>query len=77
MEIQCHQHRGPVDGVRRQDVFADQMDVRRPESQTGRPAVRKILERRDVIDERVEPDIGDVLLVEGQFDAPREPGFRS
>src|SRR5581483_3294772 len=45
----------------------------RPE--LGREPAR--LERAHVGEERVEPDVGDVAVVERQLDAPREPGLRA
>ena len=62
------QHARPVDRVRLQDVLADQVLDVRPELREAR--VARAAERRDVVDQRVEPDVGDVLVVERQRDAP-------
>ncbi len=65
------QHGRPVDPVRLQDVLADQVLDVLPEP--ARLLVARVRDRRVVVDQRVEPDIGHVLVVEGQRDAPLEP----
>ena len=68
-----HQHRGPEDRVELQDVLADDVE-RRPE------LVRQVLvrvrerERRVVVQERVEPDVEDVVRVPRDLDAPGQLG---
>ena len=62
------QHGRPVHRVRGQDVLADQV-------MAGRPVAagfdfRHLAVHRHVVDQRVEPDVGDVLVVEGQGHAP-------
>ena len=52
-----------------ENVFADQMDVRGPES-IDRGLWAQVFQGGNIIHERVEPDIGDVILVERQLDAP-------
>ena len=76
LEVQRHQHRGPIDRVGREDVLADEMHISGPESIDGRFGLQ-VLERGDVIHERIEPDVGHVVLIERQLDAPGEPGFWS
>ena len=67
------QHGRPVDAVRLEDILADQVlrVIGRPQVSIER-AVR-IADGGDVVDEGVEPDIGHVLVVEGQRDAPLKP----
>ena len=62
------EHGRPVDAVGLQDVLADQVLRHRPESPEELPV--RVAERADVVDQGVEPDVGDVLVVEGQRDAP-------
>ena len=54
------------------DVLADDVDVRRPEFEFR---VREC--GAGVIHQRVEPDVGDELLVEGQGNAPVQPRQRT
>ena len=68
------EHGGPVDAVRLEDVLADQVLDVGPELLVERAV--GVAESREVVDQRVEPDVGDVLVVEGQRDAPREPRLR-
>ena len=64
------QHNRPVDGMRRhEDVLAD--DVVRLA-----PDLRAVRHGRVVIDERIEPHVGDVARVERQRDAPLEALLR-
>src|SRR5438105_4911671 len=67
-EVQSHQDRGPVHGVCREDVFADEVQDRvvgRRFRGVGGPVLlegglrRQILQRRDVVHQCVEPDVGD------------------
>mgnify|MGYP000863211331 CR=1 FL=1 len=75
--LERHQHGGPVHGVRGENIFPDQMDIGGPVTQSGRLSLRQVFERGDVIDQRIEPDVGDIVLVEGKFDAPGESRFGS
>ncbi len=68
--LQRHQHGGPVDGMCRQNVLADEVDVGRPESMADRLLTRQVFQSGHIIHQRVEPDVGDILLIEGQFNAP-------
>ena len=68
-----HQKRRPVDGVEAHDVFADEVDV-------GRPIALELLtvefERRDVVRERVHPDVDDVIRRAWERNAPGDGGAR-
>ena len=75
------EHDRPVNAVRgHQNVFADDVRVAGPEfleiGQT-RSVLSKVSGEGGVIHQRVEPDIGDVIPVEGEFDPPGQAGFRS
>ncbi len=61
------EHDRPEQAVRLEDVLGDEVLDVRPVA-LDRPAVDQ---GRVVVDERVEPDVGDVLLVPRQRDAPR------
>ena len=68
------EHGGPVDAVGLQDVLGDEVLRHRPEGPEQLPV--RVAERAHVVDQGVEPDVGDVLVVEGQRDPPREAGAR-
>ena len=72
--IHAHQHRGPNDGVEADDLLADEMHIGRPEGLVV--AVRIFVvheaERRRVVEQRVDPDVHDMLGVEVNRDAPLE-----
>ncbi len=55
------------------DVFADHVQRRGPPSPERRAIVIAEPQRRDVVDERVEPDVHHALRVERQRDAPGLP----
>ncbi len=57
----------------RQDILPDEVDIGRPEPVTNRFLARKIFQRGHVIDQGIEPDIGDVVVIERQFNAPGKP----
>jgi len=59
-----------------EDVFADQVVAGGPPFLKGL-RVLEIADARDVVDERVEPDVADVIGVERQLNSPREPRFRA
>jgi hypothetical protein len=77
------QHAEPVDAVGGdQDVLAD--DVHRALVGGPEPEIRQsgigrgvVSGEGDVVDERVEPDIGDEVGVEGDLDAPAQALFRA
>ena len=71
-----HQERGPVDGVKADDLLADQVDVNRPQALVvrPRPVVLSIADRAHVGRERVEPDVEHVLGIVGQGDSPAQRG---
>ncbi|MEZ4236358.1 MAG: hypothetical protein R3F59_09395 [Myxococcota bacterium] len=59
----------------REDVLAQQLPGGRPELRLA-PAER-LLEPRHVVQQRVEPDVADVVPVERQLDAPAHPRLRA
>ena len=65
------QERRPVDRVEAHDVLADDVQVRRPVAPERRLLVGKA-DGGDVVGERVDPDVHDVLFVAGHLDAPVE-----
>ena len=69
------QHRGPEDRVRLQDVLRDEMLARPPEPRELVPV--RVADRRQVVDQRVEPDVADVAPIEGQLDPPVESRLRT
>src|ERR1017187_289326 len=66
------EHDRPIDRVKFYNVLADDMNVRRPKLKFR---MRKSDAR--VIHQRVEPDVGDEFLVEGQGNAPVQPRQRT
>ena len=71
-----HQERRPIDGVEAHDVLADHVQI-------GRPVFLEFLavgigkaDGGDVIGQRIDPDIHDVLGIAGHLDAPVEGGAR-
>ena len=64
------QHRRPDHGVELEDVLADDVERRRPERVRQVLAVRAEAERRVVVEQRVEPDVEDVLGIPRDLDAP-------
>ena len=71
-----HEEDRPVDGVETNDVLADQMNVRRPEFLVVLivVAVRVVAAERDIVGQRVEPDVDNVTRVKIDRDAPGERG---
>ena len=66
----AHEHRRPIDAVEPGDVLADDMQIRRPPRlEQARRQLAKV-EGRDVVDERIDPDVDDAVLVERDRDAP-------
>ena len=74
-QIEGHQDRGPDDGMEAHDLLADEMDVGGPEFREFLRVVEEA-RRRDIIRQRVEPDIDYMLFVAGHGDAPVEGGAR-
>ena len=70
-----HQERRPVHRVEADDVLADDVRVRRPVAPVGVALVR-IADARNVVGQRVDPDIHHVLRIAGHLDAPVEGGAR-
>ena len=72
--IHAHQHRGPDDGVEADDLLADEMHIGRPEGLVVAVGVFVVheAERRRVVEQRVDPDVHDMLGVEVNGDAPLE-----
>ena len=66
-----HQHRRPIHGMEPQDVLPDEMDVGGPHAREPL-RVRAVPGRREVVRERVEPDVADVVRVPRQRDPPAE-----
>ena len=77
-QAQRHQEDGPVDGMEADDVLADDVHVRRPVfgEQRVRIPVRVVAEAGDVVGQRVQPHIHDVLGIEPDGDTPGEGGAR-
>ena len=72
-----HQKCRPVDAVEAGDLLADEVQVGRPEFlEFGLVCgiIAAVAEGGDVVGQRVEPDVDDVLLVAGNGDAPGEAG---
>ncbi len=61
--------------MRGENVFADEL-VRGGPPLVEFGVVAFVADGGDVVEQRVEPDVGDELLVERQLDAPREARFR-
>ena len=74
--IHAHQHGRPDDGVETDDLLADKMHVSRPEGLVITVGVLVIHEaqRRGVVEQRVDPDVDDMLGVKVDRDAPLEAG---
>ena len=75
-EVEAHQEDRPVNGMEADDVLTDEVEIRRPELVEHRVAVsvRIIAETGDIVRERVEPYIYDVLRILDDRDAPLEGG---
>ena len=72
------QHAGPVDAVGRdQDVLADDVMVTRPALFKERLIRATVAREADVVDQRVEPDIGHVAGIKRDLDAPLEAALRT
>jgi len=64
-----HQHGGPVNGMRREDVLADQVGGVFPKREEI-VIVRGKTGRCYVVDQGVEPDISDIIGIEGYLHSP-------
>ena len=75
---QRHQEDGPVNRVEPDDIFSDQMKIRRPllMIETAAVPIRVIADAGDVVAERVKPDIHDMPRIEIHGDAPLEARSR-
>ncbi len=76
LDPSAHQKRRPVNGVEPDNVLADHMDIGRPVFPALRAFVR-IARRRDVIGERIDPHIHDVLGIVGYWNTPIERRARN
>ena len=59
---------------RHKDILADYMEIHRP---VIIELFCPIPDCRDVVYQGIEPDVGDVLRIERQFDSPGQAGFWS
>src|SRR5882762_3688755 len=66
-----HQEGGPIDGVKTDDVFADEVKVGGP---VAAPFVSGAADGAEIGGERVEPDVKDVRLFTGDGNAPANGG---
>ena len=73
---QRHEEDRPIDGVEADDILADEMDVRRPEllKVLVMVAVRVPAAEGDIVGQRVQPDVDNVLPVKCDRHAPVEGG---
>ncbi|MCG3173220.1 MAG: hypothetical protein GMKNLPBB_01398 [Myxococcota bacterium] len=69
-------HGGPVHGVGSQDILADQVVIGGPEA-LETAITRAVANSADIIDERVKPHIGHVVLIKWERNAPRQAGART
>ena len=69
-----HQERGPVDAVEADDLLADEVQVGGPEGFVLAVVGAAPAQGGDVVGQRIEPDVDDVLLVARHGDAPVEAG---
>src|SRR5256886_17299016 len=67
-ELGGEQHRGPDDAMKPRDPLAHHVEIGRPQAVV---AGRREAGGREVVDERVEPDVYGLLRVAGERDAPR------
>src|SRR5581483_5293944 len=66
----CHQKRRPVDAVKADNFFANHLQIGRPVLLKLAGIARSVAERRNVIRERVQPDINHMSRIIGHRDAP-------
>ena len=70
------QQRRPVDRVELEDVLADEVEGRRPEAVGQVVPVAGEAERGDVVEQRVEPDVEDLVGIPRDRDPPLQPRAR-
>ena len=75
-DVHGAEHGRPVDGVGGKNVLADQVIGGRPPL-LERFVVLPVADAGDVVDQRVEPDVADVVAVERKFDSPVKPRLRA
>ena len=71
-QVERHEHGWPDDRVEPDDLLAYKVHVARPVSVEVVVRVVSVTERSDIVGERVNPYINDVLLVKADRDAPIE-----
>ena len=76
-KLESHQHSRPDDRVEAHDVLCDHVSVGRPVLVVVVVPVVEIAEGGDIVGERVDPDIDDVLVVKGYGNAPLEGRARN
>ena len=71
-----HQEDRPVDGMEADDILADQVHVRGPETlvMLVMVAVRIVAAEGDIVGQRVQPDVDHVARIKVHRDAPAERG---
>ena len=67
------EHGGPVDAVGLENILGDEMLADRPEAVESFPI--GVIDAGQVIDQGIEPDIGDVVFVERQRNPPLQAAF--
>ena len=74
-----HKENGPINGVEAQNVFTYQMQIRRPIFFIifAVIAVRVVADPRDIVGERIKPNVNDVLVVKFHGYAPRKRRARN
>ena len=75
-QIQRHQEDGPVDRMEADNVFPDQVNVRGPVAVHQIFLVVQIAQSRDVVRQRVHPDVDDVIRIEADRYTPVEGASR-
>ena len=72
---QGHQDDGPVDGVKADDILADDMQIRRPIAGVFLPAaIGMIAQAGDIVGQSVQPDVDHMIRVKVHRDPPLEGG---
>ena len=72
-QSRTHQHRRPDDAVETGDVLPDDVQIGRP-PRLEQPVVGAVPDSRDVVDERVDPDINHAVGIGRHRNAPRLAG---
>ena len=75
-QIQSHQEDRPVNGMETDDILSDQMQICRPvflEHLTA-VAITVIAKSGDIVRQRIQPYIGDMIRIEGDRNSPVEGG---